>query len=126
MPRFIPLNSDKRPPLSIEEFHSQRKKVIVMREVGGLGDILMHRMMFEDFKRIMPDAEVVFACPEIYHEALYDHPYIDTLENSKKIDYLDYVIHYNTTSACTRHESRVAPFSDKHRSDIWANHCGVE
>jgi len=115
-----------RPPLSIDEFYEKRKKVLVIRETGGLGDILMHRMMFEDFKKIMPDAQIVFACPELYHEALYDHPCIDELQNSKKISHLDYVLHYNTTCACTRHEMRMAPFADKNRADIWANHCGVE
>lgn len=126
MPRFVSQKSKLRPPLSIKEFHEQRKKVLVVRETGGLGDILMHRMMFEDFKKVMPDAHIVFACPTLYHQALYDHPYIDELANSKQVSHLDYVLHYNTTCACTRHEMRMAPYADKNRADIWANHCGVE
>jgi ADP-heptose:LPS heptosyltransferase len=111
--------------LSIRDFHRQRNKVLILREVGGLGDILMHRMMFEDFKLLMPDLEVVFACPAQYHDAVKGHPYIDTIVASKDTDIHDYIISYNTTSACTRYEMRLAPFSKNHRSDIWANHCGV-
>lgn len=126
MPRFISSHHKLREPLSVKEFYEMRKTVLVLRETGGLGDIFMHRMMFEDFKNLMPDGRIVFACPKKYHPALYDHPYIYELLDSKTVDYLDYVIHYNTTSACTRHEMQMAPFSDKNRADIWANHCGVE
>jgi len=73
----------------------------------------------------MPEAEIHFACPTRYHSILQDHPYIDKLLNSREVNPHDYTISYNTTSACTRHEMRMAPFSEKNRSDIWANHCGV-
>lgn len=112
-------------PLSIRKFHEKRNKVLIVREVGGLGDILMHRMMFEDFKKLHPDCQIVFACPSQYHDAVADHPFIDEIIPSKNVNIHDYIVSYNTTSACTRHEMRYAPFSKNHRSDIWANHCGV-
>lgn len=113
--------------LSLKEFYERRNKILIIRAVGGLGDILMHRMIFEDFKRIMPDAEVHFACPRYYHDALSDHPFIDKLIASEEIDDVrkDYVISYNTTTACGRTEMKLSPFSGPHRSDIWASHCGV-
>lgn len=97
-----------------------------MRETGGLGDILMHRMFFKQAKTIMPEATIVFACPARYHDAVKDHPYIDEVIDTKTVNKYDYPISFNTTSCCTRHELGVAPFADKHRSDIWANHCGIE
>lgn len=111
--------------LTLRQFHERRNKVLIVREVGGLGDILMHRMMFEDLKKVHPEIKIIFACPQQYHTALKDHPYIDELADSKKISTYDYIVSYNTTTACTRYEVRVSPFSGEHRSDIWAGHCGV-
>jgi len=125
MPRFIKPKR-KVAKLSLRDFHELRNKVLIYRNLGGLGDILMHRMIFEDFKKINPEMKLVFACPPQYHDAVKDHPYIDELKDSNHVEMTDYVMAYNTSSACTRHEVHVAPLSDKHRSDIWANHCGVE
>lgn len=111
--------------LSLKDFAEQRNKILIIRSVGGLGDILMHRMIFEDFKKIMPEAEIHFCCPKYYHDALIDHPYIDKLVDSNSYERNDYVISYNTTTVCGRTEMKIAPMSGPHRSDIWANHCGV-
>ena len=112
--------------LNLREFHEKRNRVLVVRGVGGLGDIFMHRMIFEDIKLLMPDAEITFACPSSYHSAVIDHPYIDHVVESKNVDKQDYIASYNTTTACGRYEMKIAPLSDKHRSDIWANHCGFD
>ncbi len=111
--------------LSIKDFYSRRNKILIIRGNGGLGDILMHRMIFEDFKRVMPEAEIHFACPQYYHDAVRDHPFIDKLLDLKQIKREDYTISYNTSTECGREEMRLAPFSGPHRSDIWAGHCGV-
>jgi hypothetical protein len=115
LPRLIP----------IREFYDKRDKVLVIRSLGGLGDILMHRMIFEDFKRILPNIEITFACPQVYHEAVVGHPFVDKVIDSKTVNLRDYIISYNTSTACGTYERKIAPLSDKHRSDIWANHCGV-
>jgi len=114
-----------KPTLGLRDFYNKRKKVLIQRGCGGLGDILMHRMMFEDFKKLMPNVEIHFSCPSIYHDALIDHPFIDKILDSNSVNYHDYIVHYNTTTACGRWEMTMAPMSGKHRSDIWANHCGV-
>lgn len=111
--------------LSLKEFYEKRNKILIVRGCGGLGDILMHRMMFEDFKRLMPDAEIHFATPGYYHDAVRDHPFVDKLLTVEEVDRSEYVVSYNTTSSCGRTEMKLAPFSGPHRSDIWANHCGV-
>lgn len=111
--------------MGLQEFYEKRNKILIIRGCGGLGDILMHRMMFWDFKRLMPDAEIHFACPAYYHDAISDHPCIDKLIDVEKLDRFEYNISYNTTTACGRTEMKNAPFSSDHRSDIWANHCGV-
>jgi ADP-heptose:LPS heptosyltransferase len=125
MPRVIKQKPKPR-SFSLREFYSKRNEILIIRETGGLGDILMHRMIFEDIKLLNPDIETHFACPTKYHEAVEDHPFIDKVLDSRKTDTGNYVNFYTTTSACNRHEMMMAPFSKKHRADIWANHCGVE
>lgn len=115
-----------RRTLGILDFYNKRNKVLIIRGVGGLGDIFMHRMMFEDFKLLMPDAELHFACPRMYHEVLEDHPFLDKVLDSATVDKSDYIISYNTTTACGRTEMKLAPYHGPHRSDIWANHCGLQ
>jgi ADP-heptose:LPS heptosyltransferase len=111
--------------VGLKDFYHKRNRILITRACGGLGDILMHRMMFEDFKRLMPDAEIHFCCPKYYHDALRDHPFIDRLFDVDEANRDDYIISYNTTTACGRAEMKLAPFSGPNRSDIWAAHCGL-
>lgn len=111
--------------IGLKEFYEKRNKILIIRNVGGLGDIFMHRMIFEDFKNVMPDAEIHFCCPKYYHDALVDHPFIDKIIDSAEVDKSEYLISYNTTTACGRTEMRHSPLPGPHRSDIWANHCGL-
>lgn len=110
---------------TIRSYYDCRNKLLINREYGGLGDIFMHRMIFEDFKKLNPEMEVTFACPRYYFDAVSDHPFIDKIVDTKTVSLNDYGISYNTSSACGRYENAIAPRSDKHRSDIWAEHCGV-
>lgn len=111
---------------NLKEYYDKRNSILIIRGQGGLGDILAHRMIFEDFKRESPEIRVCFACPKRFHDAVKDHPYIDELLDSDTLDPSKYVTIYNTSSPCARYEISIAPFSDKNRSDIWANHCGLE
>jgi ADP-heptose:LPS heptosyltransferase len=120
--RTVETSQDK--PLTLREFYNARDTILILRAIGGLGDILMHRMLFEDIKLLMPDSNIHFACPTEYHDAVRDHPYIDVVIDSLNIDKHNYVISYNTSTACGRYELKIAPLSDLHRADIWAAHCG--
>ena len=111
--------------ISLKEFSEKRNTILIIRNTGGLGDILMSRMIFEDFKRAMPEIKIVFACPTSYHDAVKDHPFIDEIVDSHEVDETEYIINYNITTACGDYEHKIAPRSDKHRSDIWAEHCGL-
>lgn len=122
----LPKPLPKKEGLSLKEFHERRNKVLILRRLGGLGDILMHRMIFEDFKRLMPDAHITFACPRELQEAAKNHPFIDEVVDASTVDKSKFAICYDTTSCCLRHE--LANFPDKvvkNRPDIWANFCGV-
>jgi ADP-heptose:LPS heptosyltransferase len=114
-------------PLSIKEFYEKRNKVLIWHDKGGLGDAYMHRMVFEDFKNIMPEGEFVFACLPEYLDAMSDHPYIFEVIDSRTVDPSNYIAFYNTcVTVADRYENLRAPFCIDHRSDIWAKYCGVE
>lgn len=126
--RQKPMARPSRAPrlLTLPEFYKKRNQILVVRSVGGLGDIFMHRMMFEDFKRIIGEGELHFACPVVYHQAVIDHPYVDRILDSATVDKLDYIACYNTTTACGRYELKMGTECKLHRSDIWSQHCGVQ
>ena len=87
----------------------------------------MHRMLFEDVKLLCPDSEVHFAIPKAYHDAVIDHPFIDkVIDSDKKIDESQYAVSYVNDMNCSMYEEKIAPLSDKHRSDIWAEDSGFK
>jgi ADP-heptose:LPS heptosyltransferase len=108
------------------DYYKGRNRLLIIRNTGGLGDILMCRMMFEDFKIANPNCKVVFACPTFYHPAVEDHPFVDEIVDSNNVDIGDYFVGYDITTACGKEEGRCAPMPAAHRSDIWAKHCGLE
>jgi ADP-heptose:LPS heptosyltransferase len=111
--------------VSLREFHEKRNKILIVRNARGLGDILMHRMIFEDFKRVMPDMHLTFACPRKYHEVAKHHPFVDDVIDSTNVKLSDYLVSYDTSACCVRWENAHFPNADKHRADLWAEHCGV-
>lgn len=111
--------------MPIREFYNKRNKVLLIRDGGGIGDILMLRMMIEDFKDLMPDAEIIIATVPSYFNMVSSHPHVSNVVNSRELDENQYIVSYNVTSSCIRYETKIAPRADLHRSDIWAAHCGV-
>jgi len=120
------INLPKPKKISLAEYHKKRNTVLVIRQTGGVGDILMTRMIFEDIKKLMPEARIEYALPAEYHELVRDHPFIDEIKDYEKVNPSDYVISYNISTACGRYEQKVSPLADLHRSDIWASHCGFD
>ena len=124
--------TNKTPPIpkpkifSLREFWGKRNQILIKRDVLAWGDFLMHRMVFEDLKKLNPELIINFACPKECLDALKDHPFIDSVLDSSKVKIEDYFAAYDTSTACTRYESALGPEATKHRSDIWANHCGFE
>lgn len=125
MARIINVKS-KPKDWNLADFAAQRNNLLFYRSLGGLGDILMHRMIFEDFKKDNPELKIFFACPTQYHPALIDHPFLDGVLNYQEVSLNDYLMWFNTSSSCGRYETFIAPLSDKNRSDIWAESCGVK
>ena len=78
--------------------------------------------MFEDFKKTGLD--FTHACPHPYNKAAENHPFMESLVISD-VNERNYGAIYDITSACRAYESFHAP-PKKHRSDIWAEHCGIK
>lgn len=113
-------------PLSIKDFYNKRNNILFWHDKGGLGDVFMHRMLFDDVKKTIPDAEIVFACLPEYMDAAQDHPCISKVIDSRTVDPQDYICWYNTcVTIADRHENKRAPFCLDHRSDVWAAYCGL-
>ncbi len=111
---------------TLPEILKAKNKIAVYRELGGLGDILMHRMIFEDLKELWESVEITFACPRRYHQALIDHKFIDKIIDFSELKPNDYLAVYDTSRSCYRTEIVQAPFVKDHRSDILARTCGIE
>jgi ADP-heptose:LPS heptosyltransferase len=111
---------------SLRDYYDRRQTVFIMRGTGGIGDILMHRMIFEDFKLLNPDIKVIFGCPPQFMSLIEGHPFVDEVVDFNNYDMSKLIIHYDTTTICGRIEAIASPYSAPHRSDIWANWCGLE
>jgi ADP-heptose:LPS heptosyltransferase len=111
--------------LPIRDFYNKRNKVLISRNARGIGDILNCRMLFKQFKKIMPDVELTFACFKEYRELVEGHPYLDHVINVDSIKKEDYVLSYDISRCCIQYESQIMGANIKHRADIWADHCGI-
>jgi len=108
----------------IDEYYNKRKKILFLREMGGFGDILMMRMMFEDIKKKYPHFYINWSIPKAYH-SIGSHPFIDEISDSGSINKNDFIKVFDLKNACIRHEWKYLVNCVTHRSDIWAEHCGV-
>ena len=110
--------------ISLKDHFLRRNKILIRRKLGGIGDILMQRMMFEDFKTQFPHLEFSWAVPHKFINMAKNHPYANTIElNSIKDN--EFGIIYDITIACTKYETRTKN-NQFNRSDIWAAHCGIK
>jgi ADP-heptose:LPS heptosyltransferase len=112
--------------VSLKDFADRMNKVLLIRNSRGVGDILNCRMLFKEFKRVMPDMHLTFACYKEYHELLQNHPFLDDIADSKTVEKDKYGISYDISTTCIYYESAKSPIVDKHRADIWAEHCGIQ
>jgi hypothetical protein len=112
-------------PISLREHYNRRNKVLIKRRGGGFGDILMQRMIFEDMKNQFPELQVFFTCPNQYLEMAKNHPYCEAIDLNIIKDE-DYGIIFDISTCCRVHETRYGAENTLHRSDIWAEFCGIK
>ena len=110
--------------ISLKDHYERRNKILIKRRSGGFGDILMQRMMFQDFSQEFPEAQITFTCPNHYLEMAKNHPYANAIE-LESVKEEDYGAIYDISTACRVHETRYGAKNQDHRSDIWSAFCGV-
>ena len=116
----------KKKTLTLKNFHEIKDKVLIWHDKGGLGDVFMQRMIFDDIRRNLPNAEITFACLPEYLDAAVDHPAIDKFVDARTVNLDDYIHCFNTcVTIVNRYENYNAPNYNENRSDIWARHCGL-
>ena len=112
--------------IDYKKFIKINKKILILRESGGYGDILNMRMIFQDLKDSYPDFEFDWALPHGYFAAAAQHPFVSKLVTHNQINYDDYLAVYNLTYSCTKYEWAKKKATDKNRADIWAEYIGAK
>lgn len=115
----------KAEKITVHEFDVWRNNICVYRAVGGLGDIIAMRMIFEDFKIKYPDFQITWVVPYKFMKAAERHPFVDKVIALDDFHRNDYVEVFNVTTVCGRYEVLNRRKNEKNRSDIWAEHFGL-
>ena len=116
-------NSKNR--ITIDKFLQINNKICIYRGVGGLGDILAMRMIFEDLKAEHPDLHITWAVPFKYFPVAKDHPHVDEVIHLDSFCREDFAEFFDVTTCCGKYESVHKMKNPKNRSDIWAEYFGI-
>lgn len=111
--------------ISVSKYQEIKNKVLVFRNIGGYGDILAMRMIFEDIKKQYPDFLFDWAVPHGYFAAAKGHPFVNKILHCGDYDENEYLAVYNLTHTCVKYEWGKGKLIDKNRADIWANSMGA-
>lgn len=121
---MLKLVTKKRQPITLREHFNRRNKVLIKRREGGVGDHIMIRMIFEDFRRFMPEIDLHFGGAKALLGFMSDHPFVTAVALDDIHD-RQFGAVYDISTACRVHETMQGIRNTMHRSDIWAKHCGV-
>ena len=110
---------------SIKKYQQIKNRICVLRSYGGIGDILAMRMIFQELKEKYPEYHISWAVPHNLFHAAVKHPFIDEVISAHNYDASSFLHIFNLSTICTRYEWKMKRQNDKNRSDIWANHLGL-
>ncbi|GAJ18374.1 unnamed protein product, partial [marine sediment metagenome] len=105
-----------------------RGDVLLYNKLGGIGDILCARLIFEDMKKMPNIGNVTFAVPRKYLSLIEDHPFIDrkmAVEDINDEVIAGYVFSKDLTQTPGQAEYRTMPNAVRNRSDILAESIGL-
>jgi len=105
------------------------RRVLLINRLGGIGDILCARLLFEDLKQVPGVGEVTFAVPRKYLPLIQDHPFIDhkIAVESLNMDTVEdhYVLIKDITMVPGKVERRAMPEVTRNRADVLAGSIGL-
>jgi ADP-heptose:LPS heptosyltransferase len=100
------------------------ESLLVVRQYGGFGDILMQTMIWPNLRRQFPSSRLTFAVPVRFHTLLEGNPYLDEIANLHLSSRKQYDHTSDISTVCGLVENLTRPCTT-HRADIWADHLGV-
>jgi ADP-heptose:LPS heptosyltransferase len=117
---------NKSKEITLQKFREIQNKICIYRGIGGLGDIIAMRMIFEDLKNQYPEFEITWAVPFALFAAAEQHPFVDSLIHLDSYNKHDYLETYDITTICGKQEAINKKGPWKNRSDIWAEYFGLK
>lgn len=107
---------------------SAAPRILIQRNLGGIGDVLMTTPSLRAIKHEWPDCILTYAADFNYMngalvEVLQHNPYIDRLVRYNTVSRKDYDFAVNITSPCVPRE--ISGARPPNRIDIFANTIGV-
>ena len=126
MPRVESLKDRFDSPIKLESYLANQDKILIVRTVGGIGDVLISRMLFEDLKALKPSVEICYAIQPPFFPLVQDHPFIDRVLDCNNIKLTEWPFFRDITNKAGAYEAATMPYVDKHRTDIWAEYIGYE
>lgn len=122
--------------VSMLEDYNDGGRILVLRKLGGLGDILMQSQIFPEIRKRYPKSEINFAIPKVYHSIFDGCRDIDRIIDKADIESRLYKIVAaaefdfisDITSSCVvgEHEDlKSQGFISRSRQEIWAESMGL-
>jgi ubiquinone/menaquinone biosynthesis C-methylase UbiE len=109
----------------LQYFAETHTRILIIRRIGGIGDIINSRMIFQDLKAMFPSSHITYALPPQFMSLVQDHPFIDDVADCQKVQPRQYGFVVDITDTGGMHEAAIFPNVDLHRADIWANVIGL-
>jgi len=113
-------------PLQLKAFARAKDgdSLLVVRQYGGFGDILMQTMIWPNLRRQFPTSKITYSVPMQFHDLLEGNPYLDEVVNLHTSNKRRFDHQGDISRICGVMENLTRPCM-AHRSDIWGEHLGV-
>ncbi len=102
--------------------------VLVIRSLGGIGDVLMCTPLLQQIKSIAPQAHLTFAvemhASDDYYQILKNAPFIDQIADARLVERSKYDCWVDLTSVCISYERQGLP--PRNRINLFADAAGVK
>lgn len=109
--------------------HTGKKHILVWRNTGGVGDILMQSVIARELKRVQPNSHIVYQVPENYLAIPKHNPCVDevqVVETPFVEDGFDKTIKLSNPCPASVYESTREPHITKNRIDLFLEAAGMK
>lgn len=106
----------------LEPGHKGKAHILVWRDIGGIGDILMQSTIAKTLKQKYPQSYVIYQVPEQYLSIPKHNPYVDEtqiVETPFCENGFDRTIKLSNPCPAAVYESSKEPYIVKHRIDLF-------